>query len=115
MEHLKNQQDQRVRSMLGYVFSRLPLMAIATWEVLPTPAMESELRVINRLVDHADEDLLLRARIRAQFIACGIDRILKKMKELQDDRVDYQAERFKTTKEADICHCPRCGQINNDE
>lgn len=57
--------------------------------------------LINMVVDAPEKDLQLRVHIRAQFTACGIKRILKKMEGFQYDVIDKQIERFRTNESID--------------
>ncbi|KAI9746411.1 MAG: hypothetical protein M1818_000124 [Claussenomyces sp. TS43310] len=57
--------------------------------------------LINMVVDAPEKDLQLRVHIRAQFNACGIKRILKKMEGFQYDIIDKQIERFRTNEAID--------------
>ncbi len=61
----------------------------------------STLFLINMVVDAPEKDLQLRVHIRAQFTACGIKRILKKMEGFQYDVIDKQIERFRTNESID--------------
>ncbi|POS83767.1 hypothetical protein EPUL_005940 [Erysiphe pulchra] len=54
------------------------------------------LLLINMIVDAPEKDLQLRVHIRAQFMACGIKRILTKMEAFQYEVIDKQVERFRT-------------------
>ncbi|KIW26672.1 uncharacterized protein PV07_06487 [Cladophialophora immunda] len=57
--------------------------------------------LINMLVDAPDRDLQLRCHIRAQFIACGIKRILVKMESFQYDVIDKQIAKFRENEAID--------------
>ncbi|OAA66964.1 cytokinesis protein bni1 [Niveomyces insectorum RCEF 264] len=59
------------------------------------------LMLINMLIDAPERDLPLRLHIRAQFIACGLKRILTKMEAFQYDLIDKQIERFRTNEAID--------------
>ncbi|KAL1906018.1 hypothetical protein Sste5344_008277 [Sporothrix stenoceras] len=59
------------------------------------------LMLINMLVDAPERDLQLRLHIRAQFIACGIKRVLTKMEAFQYDLIDKQVERFRSNEAID--------------
>ena len=61
----------------------------------------STLVLINSFVDAPERDLQLRCHIRAQFIACGIKRILTKMEGFQYDVIDKQIERFRENEAID--------------
>ncbi|KAJ4369661.1 hypothetical protein N0V83_005423 [Neocucurbitaria cava] len=50
--------------------------------------------LINMVVDAPERDLQLRMHIRAQFTACGIKRIFKKMEGFQYEVIDKQIERY---------------------
>lgn len=49
---------------------------------------------MNMVVDAPERDLQLRMHIRAQFTACGIKRIFKKMEGFQYDVIDKQIEHY---------------------
>ena len=57
--------------------------------------------LINSMVDAPERDLQLRCHIRAQFIACGIKRILTKMEGFQYDVIDKQIEKFRENEAID--------------
>ncbi|KIW48110.1 uncharacterized protein PV06_00729 [Exophiala oligosperma] len=57
--------------------------------------------LINMLVDAPERDLQLRCHIRAQFIACGIKRILVKMESFQYDVIDKQIAKFRENEAID--------------
>ncbi|KPI41697.1 Cytokinesis protein sepA [Cyphellophora attinorum] len=57
--------------------------------------------LINSMVDAPEKDLQLRCHIRAQFIACGIKRILTKMEGFQYDVIDKQIEKFRENEAID--------------
>ncbi|KIX10539.1 uncharacterized protein Z518_01622 [Rhinocladiella mackenziei CBS 650.93] len=57
--------------------------------------------LINMLVDAPERDLQLRCHIRAQFIACGIKRILVKMESFQYDVIDKQVAKFRENEAID--------------
>lgn len=61
----------------------------------------STLVLINSMVDAPERDLQLRCHIRAQFIACGIKRILTKMEGFQYDVIDKQVARFRENEAID--------------
>lgn len=61
----------------------------------------STMMFINMLVDGAETDLQLRCHIRAQFISCGVKRLLTKMEEFQYDAIDKQIERFRENEAID--------------
>ncbi|EPS26146.1 hypothetical protein PDE_01082 [Penicillium oxalicum 114-2] len=61
----------------------------------------STMILINMLVDGAESDLELRCHIRAQFISCGIKRLLTKMEGFQYDVIDKQIERFRENEAID--------------
>lgn len=54
----------------------------------------SSMILINMVVDAPENDLHLRCHIRAQFISCGIKRLLTKMEGFQYEVIDKQIERF---------------------
>ncbi|PNH64400.1 hypothetical protein VD0002_g4255, partial [Verticillium dahliae] len=56
--------------------------------------------LINMIVD-TPRELEMRIHIRAQFLACGIKRILTKMESFQYDLIDKQLERFRTNEAID--------------
>ncbi len=57
--------------------------------------------LINMLVDAPERDLQLRCHIRAQFIGCGIKRILVKMESFQYDVIDKQVAKFRENEAID--------------
>ncbi|KAF5015015.1 hypothetical protein F66182_13805 [Fusarium sp. NRRL 66182] len=57
--------------------------------------------MINMLVDAPQYDLQLRCHIRAQFISCGIKRLLTKMEGFQYEIIDKQIERFRENEAID--------------
>ena len=57
--------------------------------------------LINSMVDAPERDLQLRCHIRAQFIACGIKRILTKMEGFQYEVIDKQIEKFRENEAID--------------
>lgn len=57
--------------------------------------------LLNMIVDAPQRDLQLRCHIRAQFIACGIKRILVKMEGFQYEIIDKQIERFRENEAID--------------
>ena len=57
--------------------------------------------LLNMIVDAPERDLQLRCHIRAQFIACGIKRILVKMEGFQYEVIDKQIERFRENEAID--------------
>lgn len=57
--------------------------------------------LINMFVDAPERDLQLRCHIRAQFIACGIKRILVKMESFQYDVIDKQISKFRENEAID--------------
>jgi cytokinesis protein len=61
----------------------------------------STMFLINMLVDAAENDLQLRCHIRAQFISCGIKRLLLKMEGFQYEVIDKQIERFRENEAID--------------
>ncbi|KAJ5902460.1 Diaphanous autoregulatory [Penicillium taxi] len=61
----------------------------------------STMILINMLVDGAENDLQLRCHIRAQFISCGIKRLLTKMEGFQYEVIDKQIERFRDNEAID--------------
>ncbi|KAF7117548.1 hypothetical protein CNMCM5793_006570 [Aspergillus hiratsukae] len=61
----------------------------------------STMMLINMLVDAPENDLQLRCHIRAQFISCGIKRLLVKMEGFQYEVIDKQIERFRENEAID--------------
>lgn len=63
----------------------------------------TSLFLVNILVDAADKpgDLELRTHIRAQFVGCGLKRILAKMEGFQYEVLDKQIERYRTNEAID--------------
>lgn len=61
----------------------------------------STMFLINMLVDAPENDLQLRCHIRAQFISCGIKRLLTKMEGFQYEVIDKQIERFRENEAID--------------
>ena len=57
--------------------------------------------LINMIIDAPERDLQLRCHIRAQFIACGIKRILTKMEGFQYEIIDKQIERYRENEAID--------------
>lgn len=57
--------------------------------------------LINMLIDAPENDLQLRCHIRAQFIACGIKRLLVKLEDFQYEAIDKQIERFRENEAVD--------------
>ena len=57
--------------------------------------------LVNSMVDAPERDLQLRCHIRAQFIACGIKRILTKMEGFQYEVIDKQIEKFRENEAID--------------
>ncbi|KAL9112673.1 MAG: hypothetical protein Q9227_002976 [Pyrenula ochraceoflavens] len=57
--------------------------------------------LINMIIDAPERDLQLRCHIRAQFIACGIKRILTKMEGFQYEVIDKQIERYRENEAID--------------
>ncbi len=57
--------------------------------------------LINMLIDAPERDLQLRCHIRAQFIACGIKRILIKMESFQYEVIDKQIAKFRENEQID--------------
>jgi cytokinesis protein len=56
---------------------------------------------VNMLIDTPQNDLKLRCHIRAQFISCGIYRILTKMESFQYEMLDTQIESFRSNEAID--------------
>ncbi|PYI25399.1 hypothetical protein BP00DRAFT_420577, partial [Aspergillus indologenus CBS 114.80] len=61
----------------------------------------STMLLINMLVDAPESDLQLRCHIRAQFISCGIKRLMTKMEGFQYEVIDKQIERFRDNEAID--------------
>lgn len=61
----------------------------------------ASLFLVNSMVDAPERDLQLRCHIRAQFVACGLKRILTKMEDFQYDIIDKQIERYRTNEAID--------------
>ncbi|RDW83927.1 formin sepA [Aspergillus mulundensis] len=61
----------------------------------------STMILINMLVDAPENDLQLRCHIRAQFISCGIKRLLSKMEGFQYEVIDKQIEHFRENEAID--------------
>ena len=62
---------------------------------------QSSLILVNMLINFPERDLDMRCGIRAQFISCGIRRILTKMEAFQYDPVDKQIEVFHSNEAID--------------
>ncbi|SMY28523.1 unnamed protein product [Zymoseptoria tritici ST99CH_1A5] len=61
----------------------------------------TSLFLVNSMVDAPERDLQLRCHIRAQFVACGLKRILTKMEDFQYEVIDKQVERYRTNEAID--------------
>ena len=61
----------------------------------------ASLLLVNMVVDAPERDLQLRCHIRAQFVACGLKRILHKMEDFQYEVLDKQIERYRTNEAID--------------
>lgn len=61
----------------------------------------ASLFLLNSIVDAPERDLQLRCHIRAQFVACGVKRILVKMEDFQYEVIDKQVERYRTNEAID--------------
>lgn len=63
----------------------------------------TSLFLVNSIVDAPDKpgDLELRCHIRAQFVGCGLKRILQKMEGFQYEVIDAQVERYRTNEAID--------------
>ncbi|KAK5109208.1 hypothetical protein LTR62_007190 [Meristemomyces frigidus] len=61
----------------------------------------TSLFLVNSMVDAPERDLKLRCHIRAQFVACGLKRILVKMEGFQYEIIDKQIERYRTNEAID--------------
>ncbi|KAF2767306.1 FH2-domain-containing protein [Teratosphaeria nubilosa] len=61
----------------------------------------TSLFLVNSIVDAPEKDLQLRVHLRAQFVACGLKRILTKMEDFQYEVIDKQIERYRTNEAID--------------
>ncbi|KAF2717956.1 FH2-domain-containing protein [Polychaeton citri CBS 116435] len=61
----------------------------------------ASLILVNMIVDAPERDLQLRCHIRAQFVACGLKRIMHKMLDFQYEVIDTQIERYNTNEAID--------------
>lgn len=61
----------------------------------------ASLFLINMVVDAPERDLQLRCHIRAQFVGCGLKRILHKMEDFQYEVIDKQIERYRANEAID--------------
>ncbi|KAM0713826.1 hypothetical protein Q7P37_010788 [Cladosporium fusiforme] len=61
----------------------------------------ASLFLINMVVDAPERDLQLRCHIRAQFVGCGLKRILHKMEDFQYEIIDKQIERYRANEAID--------------
>ncbi|KAI5368309.1 putative formin, FH3 domain, formin, GTPase-binding domain, armadillo-like helical [Septoria linicola] len=61
----------------------------------------ASLFLLNSIVDAPERDLQLRCHIRAQFVACGLKRVLVKMEDFQYEVIDKQVERYRTNEAID--------------
>jgi cytokinesis protein len=61
----------------------------------------ASLFLVNMIIDAPERDLQLRCHIRAQFISCGIKRILTKMEGFQYEIIDKQIERYRENEAID--------------
>lgn len=61
----------------------------------------ASLFLINMVVDAPEKDLQLRCHIRAQFVGCGLKRILHKMEDFQYEIIDKQIERYRANEAID--------------
>ncbi|KAF2859211.1 hypothetical protein K470DRAFT_219707 [Piedraia hortae CBS 480.64] len=61
----------------------------------------TSLLLINSIVDAPEHDLQLRCHIRAQFVTCGVKRIMQKMEGFQYDVISKQIERYHTNEAID--------------
>ncbi len=61
----------------------------------------ASLFLLNMIIDAPERDLQLRCHIRAQFISCGIKRILTKMEGFQYEIIDKQIERYRENEAID--------------
>ena len=61
----------------------------------------ASLFLVNMVVDAPERDLQLRCHIRAQFVGCGLKRILTKMEDFQYEVIDKQVERYRANEAID--------------
>lgn len=61
----------------------------------------ASLFLINMIVDAPERDLQLRCHIRAQFVGCGLKRVLHKMEDFQYEVIDKQVERYRANEAID--------------
>ncbi|KAF2478585.1 hypothetical protein BDY17DRAFT_272889 [Neohortaea acidophila] len=63
----------------------------------------TSLFLVNSIVDAPDKpsDLELRCHIRAQFVACGLKRLLQKMEGFEYEVIDKQIERYRSNEAID--------------
>ncbi|KAF2168124.1 hypothetical protein M409DRAFT_53438 [Zasmidium cellare ATCC 36951] len=61
----------------------------------------ASLFLVNIIVDAPEKDLHLRCHLRAQFVACGLKRILTKMEDFQYEVIDKQIEHYRTNEAID--------------
>lgn len=61
----------------------------------------ASLFLVNMIVDAPERDLQLRCHIRAQFVGCGLKRILHKMEDFQYEVIDKQIERYRANEAID--------------
>lgn len=61
----------------------------------------ASLFLVNMIVDAPERDLQLRCHIRAQFVGCGLKRILHKMEDFQYEIIDKQIERYRANEAID--------------
>jgi cytokinesis protein len=57
--------------------------------------------LMNMLIDAPERDVQLRCHIRAQFISCGVRRILTKMESFQYEVIDKQIAKFRENESID--------------
>ncbi|KAJ9612373.1 hypothetical protein H2200_003970 [Cladophialophora chaetospira] len=69
--------------------------------------------LINMLIDAPERDVQLRCHIRAQFISCGIRRILVKMESFQYEVIDKQIEKFRENETIDYEDLMQRGEANS--
>jgi cytokinesis protein len=62
---------------------------------------QTSLMLVNMLINYPKRDLKLRCGIRAQFISCGIRRILSKMDSFQYEPITLQIDEFKSNEAID--------------
>lgn len=59
------------------------------------------LGLTNTMVNASERNLQLRCQVRAQFIACGVNRILRKLEGFHYEAIDRQVEKFRDNEAID--------------